>query len=157
MKVEIHLLKVIPGTKPFLKRILQSDYNSNVIVKEPKKPNSLNNFLQFRKEMMESHEVYKNLPPQEGLNELDPEEVQDALLEEKASKIQENYDFKLLNADTDIQKAKNSTPTDLEQEDEVMERVEENMIGKQAPMYSPTNSTLSGEFDIVIIHNLVRQ
>ena len=66
--------QVIPGSKAFLKNILAADYNSNVEVKEPSKPNTLNLFLKFRKEMMKSVPMYKNLPPQEGLYDPDPEE-----------------------------------------------------------------------------------
>ena len=56
---------MIPGTKHILKKILDADYNNSNIAppEEPKKPNQLNLFLQFRKEMIDEAPVYKNLPP----------------------------------------------------------------------------------------------
>lgn len=140
---------MIPGTKPFLKKILEADYNANVEVKEPSKPNSLNMFLQFRKEMMKSVPVYRNLPPQEGLHDEDPAEARERELQEKAANIQANVDFKLLDADNDAAAVKRSTPTSLDEEDEVMDKFESELLKRSGEVYTQKDNSVFADFELV--------
>lgn len=140
---------MIPGSKPFLKKILENDYNANIEPKEPKKPNSLNNFLQFRKEMMKNNKFYQDLPLQEGLFEPDPEDARQNNLQAKAKTIQENLDFKLLDADEDVEKAKNSTATSLDEEDEVMDTFEQNMVKREGDIFEKKEANYIQGFGIV--------
>lgn len=121
---------VIPGTKAVLKQLLGSDYNNSAIEApaEPKKPASLNLFLQWRKEFADAP-VYKNLPPQEGLA------ADDELTQEERDKqakvntfVKENIDFELLDLEADIaNKKKPITDPDaaLDKEEEIFEGAEQ--------------------------------
>lgn len=140
---------MIPGTKSFLKKILQADYNANVEVEEPKKPNSLNLFLKFRKEMMNSVPLYKNLPPQEGLYDPDPEEERIRKLQEKAKRLQQNSDFKILDADQDPAAAKASSFNSLDEEDEAMDVMEQNMIKRHGEIYKQKSRDVFGDHEMV--------
>lgn len=121
---------MIPGTKSILKTLLGSDYNNSKVEPppEPKKPSSLNLFLQWRKEFPNAP-VYKNLPPQEGLHEDDEPTQAEKDLQAQVDKFtQENIDFQLLDLDNDIQKSKRSVSDpdgELDKEDQVYERAEQ--------------------------------
>lgn len=147
---------MIPGSKPFLKKILQNDYNSNISPKEPKKPNSLNAFLQFRKDMMKSHNFYRNLPMQEGLTEVDSEYYRQQALESKAKDMQDNIDFRLLDADIDIDKAKSTAASNIDDEDEVMDVLEQRMVEREGKVFDKHENTLINEFGIVDNGDIVR-
>lgn len=141
---------MIPGTKSFLKKVLEADYNTSVEVKEPPKPNSLNMFLQFRKAMLNSAQVYKNLPPQEGLHDPDPQDERNRILEEKAAAIRTNSDFRLLDADNDAEAAKRGTPTSLDEEDEVMDVFEKQLVKRSGEIYTQkSNDMYEGGFELV--------
>lgn len=132
-----------------MKRLLEADYNAKIELKEPEKPNSLNMFLKFRKEMMNNSPVYKNLPPQPGLFDPDPEEEKNRILEEKASKIQSNIDFKILDADKDPETARSTSMSSLDEEDEVMDILEQNMVKKEGGVYAKESDTVFGDHGMV--------
>lgn len=140
---------MIPGTKPFLKKILEADYNANIEVKEPPKPNSLNMFLKFRKEMMKTVPMYRNLPPQEGLNEEDPEIAQKKKLKDEAKKIQENVDFRILDADKDPETTRMTKTSSLDEEDDVMETFEQEFVNRHGDIYT------QGDNEIMEGHQMV--
>lgn len=124
--------QVIPGTKAILKQLLGADYNNPAVepIPEPKKPASLNLFLQWRKEFSDAP-VYKNLPPQEGFHEDDAPTQAETELQEQVKKFaDENIDFQLLDLDKDIEKSKRpvSDPdAELDKEEQVYERAEQVM------------------------------
>lgn len=148
---------MIPGTKGFLKRILKEDYNKPIQPKEPKKPNSLNMFLQFRKDVMDNNEFYKNtLPPQEGLYTPDPQDIKERQLQDKAKGLMKNLDFRILDADTDIEDAKKEQPSSLQEEDEVMDQFEQNYIKRKGRVFKTNDRQLLKGYDLVSCIHAVR-
>ena len=120
---------------------------------EPKKPNQLNLFLQFRKEMIDEAPVYKNLPPQEGLFEKDPAIEEKKQLSKEAKQMQYNIDFRLLDLDADIANAKKSEQVDQEREEAVFEEVEKRMVKKKGTILKNRSETqTTGDFGIVSYH-----
>lgn len=128
---------MIPGTKQILKKVLLADYNNPNAAPdaEPKKPNSLNHFLQFRKEFMNESPVYRNLPPQEGLFEEPPEQTEEKKLAAEADEMRQNVDFKLIDLDADIAKMKRATPTDPDRDEEVFELMEQREAAKKGELF----------------------
>lgn len=132
-------IELIPGTKKILKVILGEDYNANIEIEEPKKPNTLNKFLKFRKEMLKEKDpaaVYKNLPPQEGLFEESPFKEKQAELNKKAKKISENLDFRILNFEEELKRAREGVAMKDEQDEEVFEQMEKNLMAKKGLLQS---------------------
>lgn len=117
---------MIPGSKKVLRKILSADYNANITENPPPKPKSLDLFLQFRKEMINSKlgRAYKNLPPQEGLYEESAEDKRDLELQKKAREQLDNTDFRILNFEEDLKKAHEVKPLDLSEDEEVFEEME---------------------------------
>ncbi len=143
---------MIPGTKQILKKILHADYNNPSIImpEEPKKPNSLNAFLEFRKEFIDKSKVYQNLPPQEGLYEPEPEDVQQKTLEKEAKNLRENLDFKVIDFEEDLAKMKSGTPMDMDREEEVFEVMEQKTTEQKGELYKEPGSAGTSDSGLVI-------
>ena len=141
---------MIPGSKLFLKRVLSADYNSNVEEKEPEKPKSLNSFLQFRKEMMKTKigRKYNNLPPQEGLYEADQEDLEEKQKMANAGEMHQNLDFRILDFEADLRKAKDVKVANLENDDEVFEEMEKIIQKEKGDFFKKESLTYSSQNNI---------
>ena len=141
---------MIPGSKKVLRKILSADYNANVEANPPPKPKSLDLFLQFRKEMMQTKmgRVYNNLPPQEGLYEDSPEDKKQTEMQKKARDQLNNTDFRILDFEEDLKKAKEVKPLDLSEEEEVFEEVENIIKKEKGEAFKRDAPTITQDFKI---------
>lgn len=93
---------------------------------------------------------------QEGLTEVDSEYYRQQALESKAKDMQDNIDFRLLDADIDIDKAKSTAASNIDDEDEVMDVLEQRMVEREGKVFDKHENTLINEFGIVDNGDIVR-
>jgi predicted SpoU family rRNA methylase len=141
---------VIPGSKKVLRKILSADYNTNVEANPPPKPKSLDLFLQFRKEMVNSKlgRAYNNLPPQEGLYEESVEDQREIEKQTKARDLLSNTDFRILDFEEDLKKAKEAKPLDLSEDEEIFEEMESIIKKEKGEAFKRDANTFTQDFKI---------
>jgi len=94
-------------------------------------------------------EFYKKLPPQAGLYEKEEVDVKELEKENQAKKIIKDSEFKVLSLEEELEKARNTPIKTLEEEDEVYDKMEQQIVKQEGEVFQKEYATITADFNLV--------